>query len=59
MTIDVERRYFCNCSGKPIELVPVEADEEGRLDLICERCGASPSSDPRHTIFYRDVALDD
>lgn len=59
MTTDVERRYFCNCTGKPIELIPVETEEEGTLDLICQHCGASPSSDPKHTISFKDVAYDD
>ncbi|RMF47362.1 MAG: hypothetical protein D6751_02940 [Deltaproteobacteria bacterium] len=59
MTTDVERRYFCNCTGKPIELIPVETEEEEVFDLICQRCGASPSSDPKHTISYQDVVYDD
>ena len=51
----VYRKWYCSCRGKPLELAPVENFEDEPLEPICQRCGASPSSDPRHTISYKDV----
>jgi len=50
----IERRWLCNCSGKARELVFVETADGEAGEPTCPRCGASPSSDPRHTISYRD-----
>ena len=50
----VERRWFCSCSGQPRELVYVEAAEDEAGEPTCPRCGASPSSDPKHTLAFRD-----
>jgi hypothetical protein len=52
--MDVERKWFCNCTGKPRELVLVETAEDEAGELACSRCGASPSSDPKHTVSFRD-----
>ncbi len=38
-----------------MELTAVETVEDEPVEPACERCGASLSSDPRHTISYRDV----
>ena len=53
--MSIYRRWFCRCSGKPEELSYERTIEEDASDEpVCERCGASPSSDPKHTISYRD-----
>ena len=55
--MEVERRWFCTCTGKPVELVDSEGWEEGEPgEPVCERCGATPSSDPKRTLVFRDVA---
>lgn len=51
----VYRKWYCSCRGKPLELTALETGEDEPVEAVCERCGASPSSDPRHTISYRDV----
>lgn len=55
--MSVYRKWYCSCSGKPLELeyqsVPVEEGEAG--EPACRRCGATPSSDPRKTVSYEDV----
>lgn len=50
----VERKWFCNCSGKERELVLVETTDDEAGEPACPRCGASPSSDPKRTVSYRD-----
>ena len=50
----IYRKWYCNCRGKPVELAAVETAEDEPIEPACPRCGASPSSDPRHTISYRD-----
>lgn len=53
--MEVYRKWFCTCSGQPVELNYDESlEEEERGEPYCERCGATPSSDPRKTIIYRD-----
>lgn len=52
----VERIWFCTCTGKARELVIEETGEDAAAEPVCPRCGASPSSDPRHTVGYRDEA---
>lgn len=52
----IYRKWYCTCSGKPVELAPVPPPVEDDPDEpACERCGATPSSDPKRTIIYRDV----
>ena len=53
--MDVSRKWFCSCTGKPLELGVEVAPEEEPIEPVCPRCGASPSSDPRRTINYRDI----
>lgn len=53
------RKWFCTCTGKPVEITyeePVEGEEDMGLEgePTCYRCGASQSSDPKHTISFRD-----
>ena len=50
----LRRKWYCSCRGKPIELTAVEMAEDEPVEPVCQRCGASPSSDPRHTITYTD-----
>lgn len=50
----VYRKWYCTCTGKPIELTYGEVFEDEPIQPVCERCGATPSSDPRKTIIYRD-----
>jgi len=53
----VYRKWYCICTGKPLELeyqsTPV--DEDDLAEPACRRCGATPSSDPKHTVSFRDV----
>jgi hypothetical protein len=51
--MDINRKWFCTCSGTPVELSFKETEEEIG-EPACERCGATPSSDPKHTVIYRD-----
>lgn len=54
--MEVYRIWYCTCTGKPQEVSYEEAlDEEDRGEPVCRLCGASPSSDPRRTLSYRDV----
>ncbi len=50
----VVRKWFCNCTGQPRELVFVETVEDEAGEPTCPRCGASPSNDPKRTVIYRD-----
>lgn len=52
--MDVTRKWFCRCSGKPVELPFVEVAEEEPVEPACSLCGATPSSDPRKTITFID-----
>lgn len=55
----VYRKWFCTCMGKPMELSEAEILEGEDLgepaEPVCRRCGATPSSDPKRTVTYRDV----
>jgi hypothetical protein len=51
----VERKWFCDCAGQPRELMVMENAEDESGEPTCPRCGASPSSDPRHTVSFRDL----
>ena len=55
--MDVYRKWFCNCTGAPVELIYENAldTEEDVGEPVCEVCGATPSSDPKRTVTYRDV----
>ncbi|MCW8860095.1 MAG: hypothetical protein OQK97_10420 [Deltaproteobacteria bacterium] len=48
------RQWFCSCQGSPRELVSDPFVEEDSLEPTCPRCGATPSSDPKHSITYID-----
>jgi len=52
----IYRKWYCTCSGMPVELVPAPPifDDEPN-EAACERCGATPSSDPKKTVIYRDI----
>jgi hypothetical protein len=50
----VTRKWFCTCRGKPIELTVIDASEDETGEATCQRCGASVSSDPKHTIVFED-----
>ena len=50
----VYRKWFCSCRGTPRELVADPHVEEDALEPTCPLCGATPSSDPKHTISYQD-----
>jgi len=52
--MSLHRKWYCSCRGKPLELSVVEIVEDEPVEPVCQRCGASPSSDPRHTITYKD-----
>ncbi len=50
----VIRKWYCTCTGKPVELTYVETLEDEPAEPACESCGATPSSDPRHTVSFQD-----
>lgn len=50
----VYRKWYCTCTGEPIELTYEEIQEDEPVVPSCEFCGATPSSDPKKTIIYRD-----
>ncbi|MCK4536028.1 MAG: hypothetical protein KAT93_03390 [Desulfuromonadales bacterium] len=50
----VTRKWYCTCSGKPLELANVETMEDEPDEPTCQLCGATQSSDPRHTIIFKD-----
>ena len=52
--MDTIRRWYCKCRGNPIELTFADPLEEELGEPVCNRCGASPSSDPKRTISFRD-----
>ncbi|MDT8419279.1 MAG: hypothetical protein RQ754_02515 [Desulfuromonadales bacterium] len=52
--MSVYRKWYCSCSGRPEELVYNDQFEDEAGEPECSRCGASPSSDPKHTISFRD-----
>jgi len=56
--MDIIRKWFCTCTGKPAELGFKETVEE-LGEPACDRCGATPSSDPKHTIIYKDEETDE
>jgi hypothetical protein len=49
----VLRKWYCSCTGMPREL-EYDAHLEEASDPVCPRCGASPSSDPKHSISFHD-----
>lgn len=51
----ITRKWYCNCRGKKKELIFVELFDDEPIEPTCNRCGASPSSDPRHTISFQDI----
>ena len=54
--MDVSRRWYCNCSGEKVELsYHPGLDEDDVGEPACDRCGATPSSDPKKTIVFKDV----
>lgn len=48
------KRWFCSCKGSPRELVADPYVEEDSLEPTCPLCGATPSSDPRHTLSFTE-----
>ena len=51
------RSYYCSCSGTRIPLVydpTFEEEPDEVTEPHCPKCGASPSSDPKHVIGFRD-----
>jgi hypothetical protein len=48
------RKWYCSCRGKPQELFFANPLEEEMGEPTCSRCGASPSSDPKKTISFKD-----
>ena len=53
--MSILRKWFCTCTGLPVELnYERTLDEEEGGEPYCENCGATPSSDPKRTITFRD-----
>ena len=51
----ITRKWYCNCSGKPRELSSEKLmEEEEAAEPFCPRCGATPSSDPKKSLSFRD-----
>ena len=57
--MEIIRKWFCSCRGKPEELTYENPLEEEQGEPTCSRCGASPSNDPKKTISYKDVQGED
>ncbi|ALC17766.1 hypothetical protein DSOUD_3040 [Desulfuromonas soudanensis] len=53
--MSVYRKWYCTCKGLPVELVYEENFEEEKGEPFCQGCGATPSSDPKQTVLYRDI----
>ncbi|MBW2477710.1 MAG: hypothetical protein JRE63_10365 [Deltaproteobacteria bacterium] len=53
--MSIYRKWFCSCRGKPVELTVIDQNEDQTGEATCPRCGASPSSDPKKTITYKDI----
>lgn len=53
--MSIYRKWFCTCTGRPVEMVPVETSEDEWGEPACPRCGATPSSDPKRTVVHRDI----
>jgi hypothetical protein len=53
--MSVYRKWYCTCKGLPVELVCEENFEEEGGEPFCQSCGATPSSDPKQTVLYRDI----
>ncbi len=51
----IYRKWYCTCTGEPVELTCNEFLEDEPVELVCELCGATPSSDPRRTIIFREL----
>lgn len=51
----IYRKWYCTCTGQPVELGAQEFLEDEPLEPTCEKCGATPSNDPKKTIIYREV----
>ena len=52
--METTRKWYCSCRGKPIEIYFADPLEEEQGEPTCNRCGASPSADPKKTISYHD-----
>ena len=54
--MSIYRKWYCTCSGTAGGTAAGPAGAEDEPDEpVCERCGATPSSDPKKTVIYRDV----
>lgn len=53
--MSIYRKWYCTCTGLPVELGEREELEDEPGQAVCDRCGASPSSDPKRTITHRDI----
>ncbi len=53
--MSVYRKWYCTCKGKPVELEYQEISEDERGEPACRYCGASQSSDPKHSVIYREI----
>jgi len=49
----IVRKWFCNCRGVKQEL-DYQSSLEENGEPRCERCGATPSSDPKQTLSYME-----
>ena len=57
--MSIFRKWFCRCTGKPVELNYENVLDDDGGEPYCEACGATPSSDPRRTVTYRDVETEE
>ncbi|PLX73670.1 MAG: hypothetical protein C0615_10600 [Desulfuromonas sp.] len=57
--MEIIRKWYCSCRGKPAELTSEDPLEEEQGEPICSRCGASPSSDPKKTLSFKDFSGDE
>jgi hypothetical protein len=50
----VYRQWFCNCHGLPQQLDSEVLYDHEAIEPACKYCGATPSSDPKKMLSFRD-----
>lgn len=53
--MSIYRKWYCTCTGIPMEIGHQDEVEDEPGEPVCDKCGASPSVDPKQTITHRHV----